>query len=865
MAQYLGTSGRDTIYGPLVAADTDQIDALEGNDTVTLGPNQTFISGIGDDIVIGANGTSQYALWSANDISYVDLSQGYALDGFGGSDKLSGVGVVHMSRLGGTVIGSGNNESVFSLGGKIYIDLGAGIDTVTYWGQKSTSYEVFDTGADFRINNLSTGLIDTLVNVEYIKFSDKTINTAYAESKLKANFQYTAYSFTETEMAPGYVYANVAYPSGLISWSVGASFVLDLDGDGKLDIIAPTNKGYATGLNTRQPFVALTGASGVLKFDDSINAQMPVTAGARRSAPIHLIASGTGGVVTVGHDAGDGKLADLTILTDNLSGPLFSTYIPQLPSAMLNREFALNSHSMAVGDINGDSMDDVLIGDWGNWNSTIGMYSLIQQADGNFNISNQDAYRKIILNWPMANLAAGQQNNLLLDIHLADVNGDGYDDLIAGWGHGSTHSYIFLNTQGKFSIDAKIALPDSIYGIDNQLHLRTFHFDFNNDGAMDLAVLWGRYVPYYGGNYIQLLQNDGSGNFTDVTAARIDIPAQDSIGGRLQWNNNWQLLDVNGDGAIDIVGQRSGESSLPVAYLNDGNGYFTVTEIPTSGLDIGAIIQWADIDQDGAVEIIGFRAISISGETGTSSENQFDVFKLTGDALLSERLNPVKTGTLLPDVLVGNDSNESFIGKQGNDTIAGGSGIDLAVFSGAAQTYSIVVGSGTLTIQDVTGIDGTDNLASVERLRFSNKNIAFDTDSPNSAGGIYRLYKAALDRTPDLGGLGYWIAQADAGTKDAVRMAADFTYADEFKTLYGVQTTDNYMTGEDITALVTKIYENVLNRAPDAGGRDYYAGQITAKSKTVGQVLAEISDSTENKLAVADLIGTGIEYTPWVG
>ena len=71
------------------------------------------------------------------------------------------------------------------------------------------------------------------------------------------------------------------------------------------------------------------------------------------------------------------------------------------------------------------------------------------------------------------------------------------------------------------------------------------------------------------------------------------------------------------------------------------------------------------------------------------------------------------------------------------------------------------------------------------------------------------------------------------------------------------------MTGEDITALVTKIYANVLDRAPDAGGRDYYATQITTHSKTVGQVLAEISDSTENKLAVVDLIATGIEYIPW--
>jgi hypothetical protein len=94
-------------------------------------------------------------------------------------------------------------------------------------------------------------------------------------------------------------------------------------------------------------------------------------------------------------------------------------------------------------------------------------------------------------------------------------------------------------------------------------------------------------------------------------------------------------------------------------------------------------------------------------------------------------------------------------------------------------------------------------------------------------------------------------------------MATDFTYADEFKTLYSVRTADNYMTGEDITALVTTIYENVLNRAPDAGGRDYYAGQITMQSKTVGRVLAEISDSAENYAQVAELIATGIPYTPW--
>ena len=251
-----------------------------------------------------------------------------------------------------------------------------------------------------------------------------------------------------------------------------------------------------------------------------------------------------------------------------------------------------------------------------------------------------------------------------------------------------------------------------------------------------------------------------------------------------------------------------------------------------------------------SIDDSGSDTYTFSGSFGTS----------WAAGLGSDTLN----GSSLSDTLGGGGGNDVLKGNAGNDSITGGDGTDTAVFSSVATNYSVIVNSGIATVTDFTGADGTDQLVTIERIKFSNKVLALDTDAANSAGGIYRLYKAALDRDPDLGGLGYWIAQADAGTKDAVRMATDFTYADEFKTLYGVSTTDNYMTGEDITALVTKIYENVLDRAPDAGGRDYYSGQITTKLKTVGQVLAEISDSAENKLAVADLIGTGIEYTPWV-
>ncbi|MBK6999001.1 MAG: DUF4214 domain-containing protein [Rhodoferax sp.] len=55
-----------------------------------------------------------------------------------------------------------------------------------------------------------------------------------------------------------------------------------------------------------------------------------------------------------------------------------------------------------------------------------------------------------------------------------------------------------------------------------------------------------------------------------------------------------------------------------------------------------------------------------------------------------------------------------------------------------------------------------------------------------------------------------------------------------------------------------------LHREPDAGGRDYYVGQITSHSKTVGQVLAEISDSPENIASLTGVMENGVVYTPWV-
>lgn len=226
----------------------------------------------------------------------------------------------------------------------------------------------------------------------------------------------------------------------------------------------------------------------------------------------------------------------------------------------------------------------------------------------------------------------------------------------------------------------------------------------------------------------------------------------------------------------------------------------------------------------------------------------------------------------LADLFSGNDTfngtsdNDFFRGYAGNDRLMGGNGVDTAVFNGLGGDYAIqTLSSGEMQISDrLTSRDGVDTLNSVERLMFSDQNIAFDFNGPTSAGGIYRLYQATFDRTPDLGGLGFWIDRADSG-QSAVSMGEDFVWSQEFQQLYGVTTQDQYLSGSDITALVTGFYRNVLGREPDLGGLNFYVGVINDQERTVGRVLAEISDSPENYAATIGVIENGIQYDAWLG
>ncbi len=206
---------------------------------------------------------------------------------------------------------------------------------------------------------------------------------------------------------------------------------------------------------------------------------------------------------------------------------------------------------------------------------------------------------------------------------------------------------------------------------------------------------------------------------------------------------------------------------------------------------------------------------------------------------------PPTPGTSTPNV-VGTTGSDLLTGTTGNDDIDGKAGTDTAAYTARMAAYSVVT---TMTGHTIAGPDGTDKLTSIERLQFADANLALDLDG--NAGQTYRLYQASFNRTPDLGGLGGWIAAMDGGLT-AAQVATSFMASAEFQSLYGASPTD--------AQFVSLLYANTLHRSAPASDLDYWVNQLTSKLQTRAQVLVGFSESAENKASVLPAITNGVVY-----
>jgi hypothetical protein len=233
-----------------------------------------------------------------------------------------------------------------------------------------------------------------------------------------------------------------------------------------------------------------------------------------------------------------------------------------------------------------------------------------------------------------------------------------------------------------------------------------------------------------------------------------------------------------------------------------------------------------------------------------------------GDAHIEARVMPgtgqpgggaaIATPMVQPAALTGSAGGNVFELAGGDQHVDGQGGLDTVVYNGLRAGFSVAREGDGFAVDDRAGANGHDTLVNVERIRFSDGAVALDLGG--SAGQAYRLYQAAFDRTPDLPGLRYWIAQMDRGLSlnDA---AAAFSASKEFVQMYGANSTD--------AQFVDLLYQNVLHRQPEAAGYAYWMESLGTHQLAREAMLGIFSESIENQAQVIGSIEHGIDFAPW--
>ena len=236
--------------------------------------------------------------------------------------------------------------------------------------------------------------------------------------------------------------------------------------------------------------------------------------------------------------------------------------------------------ALAVSDVNSDGLEDVFIGSSKGYHNAI----YLQHTNGKFT---QTAQPEMALDSMCEDV----------DAVWTDVNGDHFPDLVIASGGNE-----YYGTDD-------ILLP-RVYLNDGQAHFKklqgaftnmyqTFSCvapcDFNGDGRMDL-FMGGRAIPWEYGVIPRsyLLQNDGTGKFTDVT----DKYAKELADIGMVTSGVW--CDVNKDGKQDLV--VSCEWGGITAFISN-KGSFT-KQVLTNKTGWWNNVYPMDIDGDGDLDFI---------------------------------------------------------------------------------------------------------------------------------------------------------------------------------------------------------------------------------------------------------------------
>jgi alpha-tubulin suppressor-like RCC1 family protein len=145
-------------------------------------------------------------------------------------------------------------------------------------------------------------------------------------------------------------------------------------------------------------------------------------------------------------------------------------------------------------------------------------------------------------------------------------------------------------------------------------------------------------------------------------------------------------------------------------------------------------------------------------------------------------------------------------------------------------------------------------IAATRQTRTSMADAFFNSPEFQAAlAPIARLYFATYDRIPDYEGMQFWVGELGRGR--ALASIGDvFATAPEFVSRYGNLSNRDY---------VDRLYRNVLGRAADMAGIDFWTAQL-AGGTTRGAMLTNFSESNEYKARVANAVFVNAMYVAFL-
>ncbi len=234
-----------------------------------------------------------------------------------------------------------------------------------------------------------------------------------------------------------------------------------------------------------------------------------------------------------------------------------------------------DSVSLAVGDLNNDGFEDVVVR---NGQNGYDMVYLWDSANQVFN--------------PVSQLS-GTNSGTNGAVALGDFDRDGDLDVVVASGNNNAAEVIHWNNGDGTFAAATTSLP-SVNGTTSVIETA----DFNGDGYVDI------FVGKSSNNNAAILYNDGYGGFSTAHRQYIGVSRVSSA----------DVGDVDGDGWVDLVLGRGGGSNRTNYYVHnnadddgslDGNGHAkwdTPTTITGDSRDTRGIAL-ADVDRDGDLDV----------------------------------------------------------------------------------------------------------------------------------------------------------------------------------------------------------------------------------------------------------------------